>query len=414
MTNLQKVTLRASEIRGRLSELGGINDQTDETRSEIESLRNEYKDVEIRSQALIVAGDEPVVTETREDKKLSELEGQCSVSNFLMEAVTDKRMDGPDLEYRQEILGSNADTGLMPINLLADTPLETRAVTPVADSATGLGSQAPILARVFERSLPNFLNFNMPSVPMGTRTYPYMTGGTTVSMQEKSGSQAAVAGTFAGETLEPKRLTGAYEFRVEDLELLAGLENALRRDLRSTLQDKMNEQILRGNGTSPNVSGFLDELPAPTAEGARATWNSYIDAATGLVDGLNAYNASDIAMVWNTQTYSHAESVYRSNQSEESAYIGLTRNRGVRVQVSNRMPAAPTSGSSNKNSTILAALTSYPGGSAVAPIWNHVRIIKDEFSLALHGEVRIVMLMLWNFKIVRQDGWKLIARQTQP
>ena len=48
MSESQKLALRASEIRTRLSELAAMTDQTDETRSEIETLRNEYSDIERR------------------------------------------------------------------------------------------------------------------------------------------------------------------------------------------------------------------------------------------------------------------------------------------------------------------------------------------------------------------------------
>ena len=75
MTNAQKLALRASEIRTRLAELAGIEEITDEQRAEIGALRTEYGDVETRSQAAIVAGDEPKpVTETAtEARELAEL-----------------------------------------------------------------------------------------------------------------------------------------------------------------------------------------------------------------------------------------------------------------------------------------------------------------------------------------------------
>ena len=44
MTDLQKLELRAGEIRQRLAGLGGIETQTDETRAELSTLRTEYGD----------------------------------------------------------------------------------------------------------------------------------------------------------------------------------------------------------------------------------------------------------------------------------------------------------------------------------------------------------------------------------
>ena len=61
MTNLQKINLRQSEIRTRLHDLGAVEDLTDEIRGEISTLTTEMKDLEIRSQACIAAGEAPDV-----------------------------------------------------------------------------------------------------------------------------------------------------------------------------------------------------------------------------------------------------------------------------------------------------------------------------------------------------------------
>ena len=48
MRESQRFALRAGEIRTRLSELAGVAELNDEQRGEIDSLRNEYGDVERR------------------------------------------------------------------------------------------------------------------------------------------------------------------------------------------------------------------------------------------------------------------------------------------------------------------------------------------------------------------------------
>ena len=59
MTDLMRLNLRATEIRARLSELAGVTDLTDEHRSELDTLRNEYRDNETKTGALMIAGDTP-------------------------------------------------------------------------------------------------------------------------------------------------------------------------------------------------------------------------------------------------------------------------------------------------------------------------------------------------------------------
>ena len=426
MRRSQELTIKMSEARERLNKTiekrNGIPDgeqPSAELTAEMDSATKAIHPLEVEYRAAVTseaAEDEAAKGEDRngEQREIDALEARCSVTAFMAEAVTDKRVMGAELEYRQATLGEGAEPGMMPVRLLGDMVLpddeEHRAVTPVAAGAKGLGSQADILARVFERSIAASLGVSMPTVPMGVRTYPVMTSGTDVSMKQPSAEQAATAGSFTGHEISPARLTGSFEFRVEDLQLLRGLEDALRRDLRASIQDHMDDQIVNGNGSSPNVSGFLDELTAPTAEGARATFASYVKAFTGEVDGINAYDIAELRGVISTSTYADMEAMYRANNTEHTGYSELRR-RGVGLRVSDRMPNTPASGTLNKNDTIIIAKTGYPGMNAVAPIWEGVHMIRDPYTLATKGEVRITMLMLWNFQILREAGWKLVARQ---
>ena len=68
MTPPQTLENRASEMRARLSELGGLEDFTDETRAELAALRRERQDNESKRNALRTAGDGPTPpVETRND-----------------------------------------------------------------------------------------------------------------------------------------------------------------------------------------------------------------------------------------------------------------------------------------------------------------------------------------------------------
>ena len=71
------------------------------------------------------------------------------------------------------------------------------------------------------------------------------------------------AAAFSGHSLEPVRLTGAYLFNARQTLQLKNFEAVLRRDLSAVLSDAMDDQVVNGDGTAPNVSGFLSELAAP-------------------------------------------------------------------------------------------------------------------------------------------------------
>lgn len=408
MTNKVKCERRMSEIRTRLRDLLESDSPTDGEKAETEALTKELREVEVRYQAALAVEPDDVDVSTPEGAELEGIKGRTNLGAFFDEVLTGKQVDGADHEYRQAILGDGAQASRVPLAMLDDGPptvspdgMEHRAVTPVAASAVTAGTQASIAARIFSRTVAGRLGIPMPTVPVGEAGYPYLSSGTTVSMQAKSGEQAAVAGTFAGSSLKPVRLTGAYEFRIEDTYELRGLDAALRADLRMALSDAMDDQILTGNGTSPNVTGIMSELTAPSDPGSVDTATTFREKFTSNVDGIYSYGLSDLRCVLGTHAYQFADKVYRTTNVADSAYWGIQR-EVAEIFVSSRMPAA-----TSNISQILIHKTAYPGLTGVAPMWNSIELIVDPYTLATKGERRITAIMLWNFKLVREAAFEI-------
>ena len=86
MQLLQSLELRASEIRSRLSNLGGMEELSDECRAEVDTLRKEYDTIETRSRALKIAGDAPVTpleVRSSEGRAFRELVNKCERGKYL-------------------------------------------------------------------------------------------------------------------------------------------------------------------------------------------------------------------------------------------------------------------------------------------------------------------------------------------
>ena len=423
----QKTMLKLSEKRQALGEaLKKANKEgvTPEDRTaalnEADTLQSEIRQLEIEYRAAVVDEDQEDATgggdaEVREEHRLLD---RASILPFLTEAGGGSPLSGVEAEYRSAVFGDEARSNVMPIDIL-----ETRAdraarlseqrqdaVTPVADSAVSSGSEAGILPRVFTRSIASRLLVSMPSVPVGTATYPIMVSGTTAAMQAPDGEQDAVAGSFMGLSLDPVRLTSRYLFRIEDLSKLRGMEDALRRDLTAVMSDAMDDQIINGDGAAPNVNGFLNELKAQATPGTEDAWGKILEKFLSLVDGLNAYNLSDVRAVVAGKTYRHMSNAFNSNagQPVDSVYEYLRARMGG-ISVSSRIPdAVGASGDEAKAQDLIAALTSYPGRNAVAPVWRGIEMIRDPYTGAARGQIAITAVMLWNFKILRDAGWKRI------
>ena len=78
--------------------------------------------------------------------------------------------------------------------------------------AISTGTRAPLLERVFTRSIAAGLGVAMPSVAVGEAVYPIMTSGGSASMLAKDGAKDAEAAAFTGQTLSPGTLDGALPF----------------------------------------------------------------------------------------------------------------------------------------------------------------------------------------------------------
>ena len=391
MLPLQRLTLRASEIRQRLADLGGTAELTDDDRAELDRLRNEYQDVERRSQALTIAGDAPEPIETRsEDRDFRDLERRSNVGELLDSVLAHRAADGAIAELQQH---HGLDGNQIPLALLAGDELETRAVTP-APADVGQNQQA-IIPYVFPQSAAAFLAVPQPTVPVGEAIYPVLTSALAVGTPAENAEQEETTGAFTADVLSPSRLQAAFFYSREDRARFAGMDAALRQNLSDGLSDGLDKQIIAG------VNGLLGTggLTAPEAPTVTATFANYrgliYDAA--VIDGRYASAAADVRLLLGAETYAHAASVYRSNNADDSALDSLMRVSGG-VRVSAHIPAAAT----NDQSLIIRK-----GGrmDAVAPVWEGVTVIPDEVTKAKAGQIVITAVMLYAVKILRSDGF---------
>ena len=356
----------------------------------------------------------------KEERERRRILADSSIVPFMAEALEGKKLDGREAEVRAAVLGENAGNEV-PIDLLLNTnwleqralfaegKLELRqtdAVTPVDAAALADGSQAAIAARVFTRSVAGRLGVAIPTVPAGSAVYPIMVSGTTAEMANDGARVDAAAGSFTGHNLDPIRVSAAYLFNVRQTLQLRGFEDILRRDLAALIADKMDDQVINGNGVAPNVNGFLNELPAAAALTAVSSFASFLSIFSSRVDGLNAYNLSDLRAIVGKDTLEHAYTIYHTN-GETPAYE-FVASRINSMGVSSRIPAKDAS----KDQTNIMALTSYPGRNAVMPVWRGMELIRDPYTNAAEGQVRLTAVAFFNFKVLRETGWHLFKVRT--
>ena len=393
MTNRQKLELRASEIRAKLSELAGVDELTDEQRTEIDELRTEYGDTERRIQAASIAEDKPEGREVAtEDRELAELIGGADVGAIFAATLEHRGTDGRTAELQEHFgLGANQ----VPLALLRGAPpVEARAVTP-APSDVGT-NQAPIIPAVFPQSCAAWLGIDMPTVAVGEASFPVLTTSATVHVPAENADADDTTGAFSAEVLSPARLQAAFFYSREDRARFTGMAEALRMNLSDALSDKLDQQIL--NGTEGLLNGTVLANHNVSDEDDYETYMSHF--AFGRVDGKYASMLGDVRILMGSATYGHAGGVYAgtaSNKGDWSAAEKLASITGG-LKVSAHVPVVA---STKQNAVIRLGMRR----DMIAAIWEGITLIPDEITLAKKGQIQVTAVMLHAVKILRAEGF---------
>ena len=431
MTPAQKFSLRISEIRQRLNQIGGLEGAAydEAVQNEERALMTELDTTEVRYRnALKTEGAEAATAQGQfgngdgEGAEVRALLGRVRLADYLGAATVGTGAPGAAAELnaalKVPIMGASGGVSI-PWEVLL-TPearqAEQRAFTQTtgANSYDGGIMARPILQRLFGMDIMGALGVRIDSVPAGRTEWPLITGGVAPAQAvEGTAAAAAVAAAFSTETLKPKRLTGRYEYTHEMAAQVMELEPALRRDLADAVRAKMSDLILNGdeatNAQEPD--GFLTTIAAPTDPAAEAVFADYAGAHALAVDGVHASAEGEVGSVVGVATYQHAASVYQMG-SGESGSEALKR-RSMGCMASSFVPA-PTGVTKLQNGNIFHAGGPNGGGAdmrgdSVAAIWPTLEIVRDIYSQVSVGVV-LTWISLWDCQTAfRAAAYKRVA-----
>ena len=249
MTPIQELEIRAGVIRQRLATIGAMTELTDETRSELDTLKLEYTDNDSKRAALTIAGDAPVThieTRSAEGREFRSLVNGSNVGEIFDAALGKRAVEGATRELQDHF---RLDSNQVPLALLVkDWPdadkLETRAVTP-APSDVGTEQQS-IIPYVCPASSASYLGVSQPSVSVGEKVFPVLTKQLDVRTPIEGGEAAETTGSFSADVLTPSRIQAAFEYSREDRARFSEMDAALRANLSEGLSDGLDKQILSG------------------------------------------------------------------------------------------------------------------------------------------------------------------------
>ena len=399
----QKLEIKSVEIRGILSELAGLDSLEEDQRTELKEKTTELRQVEEqRVAALEIETLEGEQAEKRdalaagdvldpEERERQEILGKARLGNFLRAVIDGKAVQGAESELRSAY-GLSGDHEI-PHELFEAR--EARAATDAPATGTQVNEQ-PVQPFIYKEGVAGFLGIDMPQVGGGTASHPVLTTGTPAGMKEKGAAADETAAAFTISTSTPKRVTGSFRVRVEDMALFPQLEDSLRRDIPQSLANAVEEQILNGDGVAPNINGLLQRLTDPTAASTKDTPGSYVSTVAGSLDGIHGYTLGDLRTLAGKQTYqAMAANYFDSTAVSVASYLDAAT-AGVRM--SDRIPDVASDVQAG-----IVRLGMRPM-CAVSVVWGGVTLIRDIYSGAASGEIVVTALQLIGDVHVLRDG----------
>ena len=393
MTDAQKRVLQLqaqqSETREKLNGLLGKETRTEAEETEMRELTDAAQKLEpeLRAALAVAAAEEPetvtqdgVDPETRERIKLRD---GCFVTNYFKRG----NLEGREAELNSEL---GFDRNDIPLDLWEkDRPAETREDRAVTGAPGTVGlNLANIRPYVFEPSIAAYFGIQMPAVPSGTYAVPTITTALTTGARTKGADQAATAAAFTIAQATPKSVSARLEFLIEDIAAAGtNLEQALRENLSMALSAELDNQIINGDGSAPNLAGLFNKLADPSADTTTLTFDHGLAKLADLIDGLWATETMQVRQMVGVDSYvlaAKSVSVPATGGKGELTLADYLRAHSGGFRTNKRMPAK--SGTKQQG---LAHRAGMPGiASAIIPTWGRIAI-DDPFSNSAKGQRNI-------------------------
>lgn len=405
-----KIQRRQSEIRQTLAELVAKPEPSDDETRQMGTLDGEYRQNEIRYRGALIAEDTErreagAELETRGDREWSDLASRFELRQAFLSLSEGRALDGATAEIAQEMRQHGSYEGV-PVPMAA--LLETRAGETVASGTPDPIRTAPIVDRLFASSAAQRMGIRTINIEFGQHDYPLTTS--SVAAGWANGELADVAGptTFAttDRSLKPENTLGVQmEVSRRALKQTGpGLEQAIRRDMAEAIRVMLDAAVFQGSGASGQPTGIIAGAAAAgvtsTALNAAPTWAAFRAAVTRFLAGNAANMPSDCKLLIRPEVWDDLDGTLFDAGSGLTEWDRLTTNvpAGNIVMASNAL-ADPT-GSPSESTAIL---TTEAGGvpPAMLGIWGGVDVIRDPYTLASSGQLKITGLLTADIAIMR-------------
>ena len=361
---------------------------------ELAKLKAESIELEAKYRAVATAEEkgEERKSQGSEHREYLGLLGKASVGKIVHAVASNRQLDGAEAELLNHhgSLPGNA----IPLAMLAADREKFAAATIMGDEPATTGE---VLGLVFPMSVAAWCGVVGSMVPTGQRQVPVLSTGAVASVPVKGDAVGETTATFEVTTLAPKRISAAVRYDRSDSSTFEYLDAALRMNLRNSISDKMDAEVLT-RATDPK--GLLAFGTDPTKNAVAVTNMSHaLTAIFAGVDGKYASLASEIKLLLGTATYADlGSSIFDTGSGAlASEKLGQVCG-GVRVSAN-----VPTKDATDGDEALI--VKGMGRRNAVSAAWDSVEIVTDPYSDASKAEVILTAIAMFDFAILDEGGF---------
>ncbi len=312
-------------------------------------------------------------------------------------------LTGAEAEYNTE---RGIPEGHFPLELLGGPLLETRA----ARDGDGRTEQGSWLDRIFANSAASRVGISFRDVPAGVVAYPVTTAGGSAVMRGRTEAVTESTYTIAVTEIKPARAAVHGVYSVEDDARLPGMADAIERDMRMAVVHDIDLMVFKGdsgaNETAADVTGMqtasITESTITQTNKVKA--DETLKTFVSLVDGEYASAMSDVRIVTsvgaNTLWYSTIHNSAADNQTIAQFLMASGMSWTARGGIDTN--------TANGDFGAYVGLANGLEGAGIAAVWNSGSLIRDPYTKADTGEVKLTLNYLWQLAFPRTANFKRV------
>lgn len=243
---------------------------------------------------------------------------------------------------------------------------------------------AMVLAGLGVRFLPGLTS----SIDIPRKSTP-----TSLSRLTEIGSASETNPLTAKLSLSPKRVGGYVEVSKQALiQSAISLESMIRDDLLMSAAVELEDQLINGNGTSPNILGIRNYTTIGSttagANGAAPTWGNFVDLESACANS-NAEPDRLAGYLTNTKVRGKLKQTQMGTNLPFIWQNGPQPLNGYRAAITNNVPSNLTKGTST--TVCSAAIFSSDWSMEVVGLFGAPDVVVDPYSKADTGQVKITL-----------------------